>query len=79
MKYLIVYDPKNRETILIEPYMNTEGERVRERRLKLEIQHRGKELEVLVLQAESEESLHVTHARYFGKIDREAIKKRFST
>lgn len=79
MKYLIVYDPKKRETLLMERYPDTEGARVRERRLKLELQHRGKELEVLVLQAASEESLRITHARYFGKIDLEAIYKRFLT
>jgi hypothetical protein len=67
MNYSIVYDRAKQETILREQYSDEEGEELRVRRLELELnaQILGEDVEVVVLQAASEDALMKTHARYF--------------
>ena len=79
MKYLIVYDPRRQKTLSMQRFADSEESKVNKRRLELEIQerHAKNDVEILVLQARDEASLKITHARYFGKIDRKSIHASF--
>jgi hypothetical protein len=74
--HLIVYDRSMQKTTLYEQYTDEEEGSARERRLSLELEARrlGNDVEVVVLQAQNEEALRKTHARYFETLTLDDFK-----
>lgn len=70
MIFLIQYD-RSRGTVLhLAPFADTERHQAEDARLKMELNpdQRRDDIEVVLLEAPSEEALRVTHRRYFENI-----------
>jgi hypothetical protein len=68
MIFLVDYDRPSGKLVGLEPFAQSDRERAANARLELELAHlrEGVEArEVVILDAESEESLRRTHGRYF--------------
>jgi hypothetical protein len=80
MTFLIAYDRSTRRTSFYKTYGDDEENEARDQRLSLELEARrvGRDVEIVVLQAQSEEALRKTHARYFetvaGKLTLDELK-----
>ncbi|MFY9620876.1 MAG: hypothetical protein WAM70_11520 [Pyrinomonadaceae bacterium] len=76
MIFLIEYDRKKGKLISFQTFEDCERDEAQETRLDLELRlfRRGVEREVVILEAESEELIRRTHARYFYTL-RELIEK----
>ena len=67
MVFLIQYDRNLSRIVTIDSFMDSERERAEELRLELELQLnlKGVDDEVVLLEAKSEKALRRTHRRYF--------------
>lgn len=72
MNFLIEYDRARQTIVTMKRYRHDERDAARRDCLELELRLRreGIEHEVVLLDAESEESLRLTHQRYFPELDR---------
>lgn len=70
MIFLIEYDRKAGRLVRLVSFEDSERQKAEDRRLELELSLKrdGIEREVVLLDAASEEALHLTHARYFEDI-----------
>ncbi len=75
MIFLIQYDRHEGRMISIESFSDSERSKAQDLLLKLELQlnQNGSDREVVLLEAESEDALRVTHRRYFEDLS-EIIK-----
>ena len=75
MIFLIQYDRHEGRMISIESFSDPERSKAQDLLLKLELQlnQNGSDREVVLLEAESEDALRVTHRRYFEDLS-EIIK-----
>jgi hypothetical protein len=76
MIFLLEYDRKKGKLVSFKTFENCEREEAQDARLDLELRlfRFGIEREVVILEAESEELIRRTHARYFYTL-RELIEK----
>lgn len=67
MIFLIQYDRQNARLISVESFTNSERSKAQDLLLTLELQlnQNGTDTEVVLLEAESEDALRMTHRRYF--------------
>lgn len=67
MLFLIEYDRARGQIITFETFDDSERQYAEDSRLKMELDlnRRGKEHEVVLLEADTEEALRRTHRRYF--------------
>jgi hypothetical protein len=67
MIFLIVYDRPEGRIVAFEPFEDSQREAAEDLRLETELtlHRRGVDREVVLLEAESEEALRLTHRRYF--------------
>ncbi|MEK7747904.1 MAG: hypothetical protein AAB300_02355 [Nitrospirota bacterium] len=67
MIFLIEYDPPQGKLILFEQFQKEEWTRAQDKRLEIELDlnRRGINHEVVILEANCEADLHKTHQRYF--------------
>lgn len=63
--FLVVYDRLRAELIEIREYDSIEQALMDRLMLEIKERHRLREIEIVVLEASSLETLHKTHARYF--------------
>lgn len=70
MFFLIEYDRERGRIVTIRSFNNSKGERAEESRLKLELDLnlKGIDNEVVLLEAATEEALKRTHRRYFANL-----------
>ena len=70
MLFLIEYDRERGRIVTIRSFNNSNEERAEESRLKLELDLnlKGIENEVVLLEAATEEALRRTHRRYFANL-----------
>jgi hypothetical protein len=71
MLFLIQYDRRAGRLVKLERFADDQRVVASKARLDLEIdlRHRGKSHEVVLLEAASEEALHKTHGRYFEDVE----------
>jgi hypothetical protein len=67
MIFLIEYDRSRGRIVTFREFDDTERQEAEDSRLKMELElnHRGTEREVVILEAATEEALRRTHRRYF--------------
>ncbi|MCS7100075.1 MAG: hypothetical protein NZL99_00100 [Burkholderiaceae bacterium] len=69
MIFLIEYQRSQGRQLRFERFEDAQREHAQRRRFELESAHRGDDdYEVVLLEAENEEGLRRTHARYFGQL-----------
>ncbi|MBV6494906.1 MAG: hypothetical protein DYH05_02805 [Acidobacteria bacterium ACB1] len=70
MFYLIEYERKSFRTVLFKEFASTEHEKASKERLELELElnERGIDHEVVILEAANKEALRRTHRRYFNAL-----------
>lgn len=66
MKYFVlVYDPREHSILELRPFESTERDEAAAYRMECEREHRGTDVEIVLLGAPSRAALRRTHRRYF--------------
>jgi hypothetical protein len=66
--FLVVYDRERARIVSLDQIQEENVQPMFDRRLELELGPHADQLEVVILEAESESDLHQSHARYFDAI-----------
>lgn len=70
--FLVVFERPAGRLVRLEPF--TDPRAALEARFRAEREHRGSDVEVVVLTAESADALRNTHARYFSSVSEMATR-----
>lgn len=79
MVFLIEYDRGEGRLVRIEPFSNSDRKRAEETRLNLELElnRKGIQREVVLLEAATEEDVRRTHRRYFETLTELIVPAKF--
>ena len=71
MIYLIEYNRESGKLLRLEEFLSTDRRQAEEKRLRVELDllRTGFSLEVVLLEASSQDELRKTHRRYFERLD----------